>query len=157
MSIEVVREVLSKEGMDIVDVKSAVTQMLDMITNSMLGYEKHIKVNLTCASFTLVSRQATSLILIINELLHNALEHAFIYRDFDTVNISVSQQNNEILFVAEDDGVGCSKEDLNKTNSLGLNIIKTLVEKDHKGIINLAKSDGTRVKVKFPFLFTEEV
>lgn len=157
MSIAVVHEVLSKEGMDIVEVKSAVTQMLDMITHSMLDHEKDIKVNLTCDSFTLISRQATSLILIINELLHNALEHAFIGRDSGTVSISVSRQNNEILLVVEDDGIGCSKEDLNKTNSLGLNIIKTLVEEDLKGIINFTESDGTRVEVKFPFLFTEEV
>ncbi len=157
MSIAVVHEVLSKEGMDMVDVSSALTQMLEMITNGVLDHEKQIEVSLTCDSFMLFSRQATSLILIINELLHNALEHAFIGRESGTVNIQVRQENSEVILIVDDNGVGFNKEDLNKANSLGLNIIRTLVEEDLKGIINIVEQNGTRVEVRFPFLLTEEV
>ena len=98
LSIAVVHEVLSKEGMDMVDVRSVLTQMIDMIIHNMVDRDRHIVINLTCDSFTLFSRQATSLILIINELVHNALEHAFVRRDRGIINIEVKQEDYEILW-----------------------------------------------------------
>lgn len=157
LSIAVVHEVLSKEGMDMVDVRSVLTQMIDMIIHNMVDRDRHIVINLTCDSFTLFSRQATSLILIINELVHNALEHAFVSRDRGIINIEVKQECNEILLVVADNGIGFNKQDLNKSNSLGLNIIRTLVEEDLKGIINIIGQRGTKVEVKFPFFLAEEV
>lgn len=157
LSIAVVHEVLSKEGMDMVDVRSVLTQMIDMIIHNMVDRDRHIVINLTCDSFTLFSRQATSLILIINELVHNALEHAFVRRDRGIINIEVKQEDYEILLVVADNGIGFNEEDLNKSNSLGLNIIRTLVEEDLKGIINIIGQRGTKVEVKFPFFLVEEV
>ena len=133
------------------------TQMIDMIIHNMVDRDRHIVINLTCDSFTLFSRQATSLILIINELVHNALEHAFVSRDRGIINIEVKQECNEILLVVADNGIGFNKQDLNKSNSLGLNIIRTLVEEDLKGIINIIGQRGTKVEVKFPFFLAEEV
>jgi len=157
LSIAVVHEVLSKEGMDMVDVRSVLTQMMDMIIHNMVDSDKNIEINLNCDSFTLFSKQATSLILIINELVHNALEHAFVRRNSGIIDVKVKQEENEILLVVADNGIGFNKKDINDSNSLGLNIIRTLVEEDLKGIINIIRNRGTRVEVKFPFFAIEEV
>jgi two-component sensor histidine kinase len=157
LSIAVVHEILSKEGMDMVDVRSVLTQMIDMIIHNMVDRDKNIEINLNCDSFTLFSKQATSLILIINELVHNALEHAFVRRNSGIIDVKVKQEENEILLVVADNGIGFNKKDINDSNSLGLNIIRTLVEEDLKGTINIIRNRGTRVEVKFPFFAIEEV
>ncbi len=61
------------------------------------------------------------------------------------------------MLVVADNGIGFNKKDINDSNSLGLNIIRTLVEEDLKGIINIIRNRGTRVEVKFPFFAIEEV
>lgn len=157
LSIAVVHEVLSKEGMEVVDVCSVLTQTVDMISHNMVDHNRHIKINLSCDTFTLFSRQVTSLVLIVNELVHNALEHAFVNRDSGIINIDVKQKGNEVSIVVADNGVGLREKDLNKSKSLGLSIIRTLVEEDLKGIINIIEDNGTKVEVKFSFFTVEEV
>ncbi|MGB3964927.1 MAG: PAS domain-containing sensor histidine kinase [Tepidanaerobacteraceae bacterium] len=157
LSIAVVHEVLSKEGMDLVDVRSVLTHLIDMIIHNMVDHDRHITINLSCDSFTLFSRQATSLIMIVNELIHNALEHAFVNKSTGIINIEIKQKDNQVHLIVADNGVGFSKKDVNQSKSLGLNIIRTLVEEDLKGSIDIIRQNGTTVQIRFPHFIVEEV
>lgn len=106
LGIAVVHEALSKEGMEVVDVCSVLTQTVDMIFRNMVDHNKHIEINLSCDTFTLFSRQVTSVVLIINELIHNALEHAFVNRDKGIINVEVLQKDHEVSIVVADNGIG---------------------------------------------------
>jgi len=157
LSIAVVHEVLSKEGMDLVDVRSVLTHLIDMIIHNMVDHDRHITINLSCDSFNLYSRQATSLIMIVNELIHNALEHAFVNKSTGIINVEIKQKDNQIELVVADNGIGFSEKEINQSKSLGLNIIRTLVEEDLKGTINIIRHKGTKVKIRFPHFIVEEV
>lgn len=157
LSIAVVHEVLSKEGMEVVDVRSVLTQTVEMIYHNMVDTNRQIEINLNCDTFTLFSRQLTSVVLIVNELVHNALEHAFTTRDSGIINIDVERKNSEVSIVVADNGIGFKEKNLNDYKSLGLSIIRTLVVEDLKGSINFMEDNGTRVEVKFPFFIVEEV
>jgi len=81
--------------------------------------------------------------LILNELMSNALKHAFPDRDTGEIFIRVRRQDRNISIVFRDDGVGMPR-DLNwrDTRSLGLRMVFSIVEQ-MKGTIGLDRSRGT--------------
>jgi len=156
LSIAVVHEALSKEGMETVNISTVLTKMVEIFNNEVENGD-NISINLKCDSIMLFSRQATSLVLIVNELVHNALEHAFVGIDDGSIDVEFKKVGNEVVLKVIDDGIGFKEEEVQNSKSLGLNIIKTLVEEDLKGIINFTKDNGTKVEVRFPFFMVEEV
>ncbi len=150
LSIAVVHEVLSREGMDLVDIKNVINKMVDISTN-MINPDKKVEICTRCKPLMLTSRQATSLALIVNELIHNALEHAFVGKDGGRIQIEINRDFNDVRLIVSDNGIGLSKDfNLEKSKHLGLSIIKTLVEEDLKGFIKISNDNGTRVEVRFP-------
>lgn len=81
--------------------------------------------------------------LIINELMSNALKHAFPDRNKGEIFIRVRKKNRNISIIVRDDGVGMPR-DMNwrDTRSLGLRMVFSLVEQ-MKGTIGLDRSRGT--------------
>ena len=88
--------------------------------------------------------------LIINELISNALKHAFPDKKHGTINIRLYYTNeHEIQLTISDNGVGIPAEiDYHSTRSLGLNIVTTLV-RQLKGSIELDRSCGTEFSIRF--------
>lgn len=153
LSIAVVHEVLSKEVIELVDVRSVLKQIINIINQNMLDNSKKISIKIDCESVMLYSKQATSLALIVNELIHNSLEHAFVDMNSGKVVITVKKLHNEVLLIVADNGKGFEKDfSFQESSRLGLKIIKTLVEEDLKGIMNIFDDSGTRVEVKFPYV-----
>ena len=88
--------------------------------------------------------------LIVNELISNALEHGF--GDYGQGNIWLSLKTNsqgENVLTIRDDGVGFKDGlDLYSSDSLGLELVCTLVEQID-GKIELNKTNGTEIKITF--------
>jgi len=91
--------------------------------------------------------------LIINELVSNALKHAFppSWEGKGKIEISLHPtDDNEIELIVSDNGIGFSKDlDIRGTESLGLLLIFILVEDQLKGKIKLDRRKGTKYKIKF--------
>jgi two-component sensor histidine kinase/sensor domain CHASE-containing protein len=89
--------------------------------------------------------------LIANELVSNALKHAFPLRDRGSVVVSFTRVNNAMLRLeVQDDGVGIpAGKDFRSLNSMGMNIIRTLAEQI-LGTITHDGASGTRFAIEFP-------
>jgi two-component sensor histidine kinase len=86
----------------------------------------------------LPSKQATALALVMTELIANALEHAFGEGLSGHITIALKQDGPQITVVVADDGRGLPVHfDLRRTHGLGLQIARTLVEKDLGGTLRL--------------------
>ena len=81
--------------------------------------------------------------LIINELISNALKHAFLERTTGEIFIRIRKKDRNISIVFRDDGEGLPR-DMNwrDTRSLGLRMVFSIVEQ-MKGTIGLDRSKGT--------------
>ncbi|MDO9539190.1 MAG: PAS domain S-box protein [Methanocalculus sp.] len=89
--------------------------------------------------------------LVVNEILSNAYKHAFKGRKIGMIKISVVQENGRIRITVLDDGVGLPPHlDIIHSKSLGLKLIRTLVEHQLRGTISLKSRDGTEVTIEFP-------
>ena len=88
--------------------------------------------------------------LIINELVSNALKHAFPNSRFGQISITLQRvQAQQLSLQIKDNGVGFPAEiDFRRTASLGLTLVNTLV-KQIKGTIDLYSEDGTQFKITF--------
>ncbi len=87
--------------------------------------------------------------LLVNELLSNSLKHAFPGDRNGEISIKLKTANEEnIELIVSDDGIGIS-ENINfyGTNSLGLYLVKTLVEHQLGGNIIVNRTTGTHYHI----------
>ena len=94
---------------------------------------------------------AAPLGLILNELLTNCFKHAFLNRYQGKVELSLMKTNEfgKFLLQVTDDGVGFPESvNLNNTQSLGLQLVLTLV-KQLGGRVNLISNQGAEFKIEF--------
>lgn len=95
--------------------------------------------------------------MVLNELVHNALEHAFVGRNDGLIDVEAKKVNNDVVLKVKDNGIGFREKDMEGSKNLGIKIIKTLVEEDLKGTIRFTIDKGTTVEARFPFFMAEEV
>ena len=92
---------------------------------------------------------ATSCGLIINELILNSLKHAFPNGRDGMIQIEMYPEDECIEMIITDDGIGMPKMiDFQNINSLGLQLVKTLVY-EMNGKIELKNNNGTQFNIKF--------
>ena len=88
--------------------------------------------------------------LIVNELLTNAVKYAFpVVEKKNTITVSVSEINEIVEIAVADNGVGLPKDfDVNKTNTLGLQLVSTLTEQ-LDGKLEVKSDNGAIFKINF--------
>jgi len=95
--------------------------------------------------------QAIPCALVVNEILSNAYKHAFRGRKHGTIGISMTEDTGKLRIAVRDDGIGFPEEfDIDRANSLGLKLIRTLVQHQLKGSVTFSSHNGTEVIVEFP-------
>jgi PAS domain S-box-containing protein len=87
--------------------------------------------------------------LIISELVSNCLKHAFPNKEKGRVKLSLKSFLDEYELIIKDDGIGFPENiDFKNTNSLGLQLVNSLVDQIN-GTIELNRSSGTEFKIIF--------
>jgi len=88
--------------------------------------------------------KAVPLGLIINELITNALKHAFPDNKKGTLLVSLQRKGKNFELIVQDNGVGSEEEiNLEKPKSLGLQLVNALTAQ-LQGEIKVETEDGTK-------------
>lgn len=143
LSISVVHEFLSQQDAEVIDVMEVAKNILDLVMQNMLepGFKLHTVFN--GETIILPSEQASNLALVINELIQNSIEHGFPGRREGTIGVDVTKDDGRYCIRIYDDGIGLPEDfNLNQSNSLGLQIVRTLVESDLGGSFELSGQNG---------------
>ncbi|MEH2151825.1 PAS domain S-box protein [Nostoc sp.] len=94
--------------------------------------------------------QAIACGLVINELISNALKHAFPNQQVGTISIALRNIGNSIEMIIRDNGIGLPENlDWRNTDSLGLSLVYDLVTEQLEGNITLERNHGTGFKIQF--------
>ncbi len=150
LSIAAVHEVLAGEGFRLVNVKDVTERIAAIVSQNMLRPDLQVEIVVEGEALVLPSRSATALALVVNELLQNALEHAFVGRTNGRVRIALGRSPEEWLVEVSDDGVGLPDA---RPSSLGLEIVATLVRDDlHGSLAFHSTAEGTQAVVRLPHL-----
>ena len=151
LSISVVHEFLSQQDQESIDVAEVAKNILDLIIQNMLEPDFNIQTVFTGSTVILPSEQATSLALAINELIQNSLEHGFIGLREGVIGIDIATSKDFYQIEIYDNGVGLPENFAPQAmRSLGLQIVRTLVENDLGGKFNLYSNKGTRARINIP-------
>jgi two-component sensor histidine kinase len=129
-SIALVHEALSVSVAERVDLDELVDKVLPAIGDGATA-ESRAKVRREGSFGTLPAALATPLVLVLTELVHNALAHAFDPGRAGEVVVSANRLNGELEVVVGDDGRGLPEGmDLERSTGLGLQIVRTLVDSE---------------------------
>lgn len=118
---------------------------------SLFGREKNIDIEIEPSDVYLSMRQAVPCALIINELIMNALKHAFVDRAQGTIRVSFQNSgDNTVLMRVKDNGVGISDPaDVHNSGGLGLELVRHLAKGQLKGVIRFSHDNGTDTCIEF--------
>ncbi|MGC9517191.1 MAG: histidine kinase dimerization/phosphoacceptor domain -containing protein [Methanomicrobiales archaeon] len=87
--------------------------------------------------------------LIINEIVSNALKHAFPHNKSGEIKIEFKSQDEEYYLKISDNGIGLPPDfDINKSKSLGLKLVNILITQID-GTLEINRTGKTEFKIKF--------
>jgi len=161
LSIAAVHEVLSEKGFRLVDVKQVIEQVAQTVAQNRLYPRQHLRVEVRGDEIALPSRSATALTLAVNELMQNALKHAFVGRESGCITVTLRHRPPGFEVEVRDDGAGIPLDEPplrgrsaeRSRRSLGLQITDTLVGQDLGGQLRIEQSDqGTCATISVPGL-----
>jgi two-component sensor histidine kinase len=89
--------------------------------------------------------------LILNELVGNALKHAFPGGAKGTIRVGLRTLPDRLISLSvSDDGIGIAHElNIRKLNSLGMQLVETLVGQI-EGHLEIVRHQGTTFRITFP-------
>lgn len=160
MSIAAVHDALAQEGLRLVDVKDVINRVVGLTRANMTRPDIDLAIHVMGDSLRMSSRAATALALCVNELVQNAMEHAFTGLTMGDITISLIDCGGSLEVEVRDNGRGDSAGDAASsglgTPSLGLNIVNMLVTEDLRGTFTLKRdAQGTIATIKAPFTYVD--
>jgi two-component sensor histidine kinase len=122
--------------------------------SNIFSHEGHeISCDISTEEVFLPVDQALPCALVVNEILSNAFKHAFKGRKEGKIEISAVQDNGQIRITVRDNGTGLPIDlDISRSTSLGLKLIRTLVEHQLKGTLTFKSRNGTEINIEFPVM-----
>ena len=151
LSISVVHEFLSQQDAEFIDVAEVTKNILNLIIKNMVEPDFNIQTILTGETIVLPSERATSLALVINELIQNSLEHGFVGRCEGLVGVNIATDKKQYRIEIYDNGVGLPPDyQSDGSGSLGLQIVRTLVQDDLGGEFSIFSRGGTHAVITIP-------
>jgi len=152
-SIAAVHELLSLEQLRLTDITELARQVCDISLRHMVRPDRRVTAEIGGPAIYLPSKQATALALVMNELISNALEHAFSMSGRDgKLMINTAQDGAQVTVTIADNGRGLPPDfNVSERRGLGLQIVHTLVEKDLAGTLRLENrpEGGSRATLTF--------
>jgi two-component system, sensor histidine kinase PdtaS len=151
LAIAAVHELLSRDDLDTVSVKKVAEQILTATKQSVVAPGKSIYTKVEGPDTRLPLNQATSLALVINELVQNAVEHGFSELDEGRIWVQIEEDEEMICLTVVNDGKPLPEGfDPTYNKSLGLRIVNDLVRGGLGGVFTMENRDGILATVKFP-------
>ncbi len=151
-SIAIVHETLSRDAGDVVDFTDIVRPLVRVVEESVSSQDLALKFTVDGDAGEVLGEVATSLAVVLNELMQNAVDHAFADRSEGTVHVQLTRRSEHLEIDVEDDGVGLDPAwTLDGSTGLGLSIVKALVTGELGGSIEMRDTgNGTRVHLRVP-------
>ena len=159
-SIAIVHETLSREAREEVDFTAVVKPLVRVVEETVADREGGLRFDVTGEAGYVPGETATPLAVVLNELLQNAVDHAY-PREGDeplegTVRVHLHRDDAMLEVIVTDDGVGLPPGfDVATTPGLGTSIVHALVTGELAGSITMeaardGERPGTRVRVRIP-------
>ena len=138
------------EKLSEIDLKNYLSKITTSIFQTYSSNQGKVKLNSDIENSPISLDQAYPLGLVINELLSNSLKHAFPEDRTGEISVNLKKTDSEFELIVLDDGVGIPDElDWKNSKSLGLKLVRNLVENQLDGSVDMENKGGTKFTIKF--------
>lgn len=150
LSISSVYEIiLASSQVDHVDLLELIRKIGDMIVHTEGQARQCLSIEYRGELHSIDSDIGISVALVVNELIHNCVKHAFKEGAEGNITVCLQKDGPELELQVRDDGIGYSPA---MKPSLGLDIIRMTVENDLDGEFSIQRiKEGTLASVRFPY------
>jgi len=144
-SIAVVHEILSHRSGDEVPFSEVAQTLMQVVRDALVEPSRPIDFTVESSDTVLPAAMTTSLAVVLSELLQNTIDHAF---PSDSpgpreVTVNFRVQSDVVELSVSDTGIGFPTDfELNDAGGLGLTIVRTLVESELRGTIEIERSSN---------------
>ena len=136
--------------LDRIDVKRNIRELTDRLSSIYSGPAHDIVHSVEGDDTSLTIHQAIPTALAVNEIVTNAFKYAFEGRQTGAISIVVRRKKNTVSITVTDDGIGLPDGfDVESSDTLGLRLVKNLIEGQLAGKVVFTSSGGTRVTMSF--------
>lgn len=155
-SIAVTHEILAQKGVDNIDVKEMLGRMLNTTKQYIIPDGLDLTMEILGDNIYLQSDTASTVAMVINELLQNSIKYAFVGRDHGCISITINNEDPFPSISVADNGVGFQGVP-RRADSLGHKLVKSLVEDKLRGNLFITTShSGTISFFDFPSTLTQQ-
>jgi len=151
-SIAIVHETLSREAGDVVSLNEIVRPLARLVEDTASTPEHTIRFKVEGDAGELPGEVATPLAVVLNELMQNAVDHAFPEPAGEAlVEVTLRRTDGHVEIEVRDNGTGLPDQfTLDGSRGLGLSIVQALVTSELQGSIEMHDDNGTSVRVRVP-------
>lgn len=157
-SIAIVHETLSRETSDTVEFMEIIQPLVGVVQETVSSAEQQLEFSVEGDVGVIPGAVATVLAVILNELMQNAVDHAFPYVDGEVsqgkILISIDRIGEILEVRVSDSGVGFPPGFvMADSEGMGLSIVRTLIRSELGGSIEINDSGvpGAEVTLRIPF------
>ncbi len=143
-AIAVVHERLAAGGGDQVVFREVVQPIVEMARTTMVSSDSRIEFRLVGEGTALPASRASSLAVVVTELLQNAVEHGFPHGgDGGVITVELAVSSENLVVRVYDNGVGVADGfDVTADGGLGLTIIQTIITGELEGDLQIFPARG---------------
>ncbi len=120
--------------------------------SQLYGKGKYIQPHLECEGIYLPVTEAIPIAFVLNELISNAYKYAFEEGTEGKIEVTIKElkDDGKISIKVKDNGVGIPEEiDVEKTDTLGMKLVRNLVTKQLKGTLSFVRDQGAEINIEF--------
>ncbi|MYB25778.1 MAG: hypothetical protein F4X37_11870 [Acidimicrobiia bacterium] len=154
-----VHEILSEPDGDTTPFESVVTSLSSLLRESLAPPNAPISIKVSGAVGPLPSEVMTTMAIVLNELVHNAVDHGFggaaaTVAEGREIAVRIGRAGDELRLSVSDNGRGMPDGQLQE--GLGLTLVRTLIENDLGGsLTHRSAPNGTTVQITAPLATTD--
>jgi len=138
------------ENLSEIDLKMYLSKIATSIFQTYSINQDRIILNISVEEIPMSIDQASSIGLVINELISNSLKYAFPDERKGEINVSMKKLDEELELIVMDNGIGVPEGFAwRNSKSLGLKLVITLVENQLDGSLDMESGNGTKFTIKF--------
>lgn len=127
-------------------------QICQSLEKSFIEKNQRISINTSFDKITVAPKEASSIGLIINELLTNSLKYAFDENTEGVINISLQNLDTKAVLQVCDNGKGLPESfNLEGSSGMGLELVKMLTDQ-LSGTLEITSKNGTTFKIVIPII-----
>ena len=149
-SLAAIHDLLAQDQFKELDLKKLVEDVAKAVVRG-ISWDENVKITVDAPPLRLPPKWLGSLALAANELITNALIHAFRSRAAGLIEVLVTEEEGEIQLSVKDNGIGVpATHEGERRRGVGLDIVASLVDTDLQGQFELRNDRGTLATIRFP-------